>query len=70
MLFKNYDLIYFRNSRETIKYSVKYSKSLGANTHIQFYAVFLLKRPVPPLIRYEAVGLLIIYTVPTKSQGG
>lgn len=43
MLLKNYDSIYFRTSREIIKYSVKYSKNLGANIHIQLYAAFYLR---------------------------
>lgn len=66
MLLKNYDSIYFRTSREIIKYSVKYSKNLGANIHMHPYSAFLLKRPVRLLIRYETVGLLIKYTVPTN----
>lgn len=68
MLFKNYDSIYFRNSRDIIKCSVKYCKNLGTNIHMQIHTVFKLIRPLPPLFRQETVGLLRIHTVLTNSM--
>lgn len=43
MLFKNYDSIYFRKSGNIIKCSVKCSKNLGANIHMQLYTVHNLQ---------------------------